>query len=137
MKLASARTIWFSETAPIKVVMELDCRVAHFFRGKQLFQNQETIEEKEDGSVVISFEVSNRMDFFQQVARWIPHFRIIDPPKFQEFVCERMQQAIELNRPLYRTQKDHHTPGILAALQKAFISILYPSEKGSFPYETE
>lgn len=97
--LSIARTLWFSENTPVRVVMELNQRVAHFFQAKQIFPSQETIEDRTDGSIVISFHVFNRMDFFQQVARWIPHFRIIDPPEFREFICERMQQAIELNKP--------------------------------------
>ena len=137
MKLSAARTLWFSEGVPVQVVMELDYRVAHFFREKQLFPAQEIIEEKNDGSITISFEVFNRMDFFQQVARWIPHFRIVDPPEFREFICERMQQAIELNRPLFRMQRGHHTLGGLVTLQKTLISILHSFKKNCLPPEPE
>jgi len=64
MKIAAAKTIWFSEKPPVKIFIEFDQRVAHFFRREQFFPAQEIIEENSDGSIVVSVEASNRMDFF-------------------------------------------------------------------------
>jgi predicted DNA-binding transcriptional regulator YafY len=96
-KLASARTIWFDEGEPVKVVVAFDGEVAHFFRRKQFFPAQEIKEEKADGSIIVSLEAANEMDFFQQAARWLPYFRVIEPPEYREFICEQARQALKLN----------------------------------------
>ncbi|MDA8429375.1 MAG: WYL domain-containing protein [Geobacteraceae bacterium] len=96
-KLTTARTIWFDEGDPVKVTLEIDEEVAHFFRRKQFFPAQEIKEDKADGSIIVTLEVANEMDFFQQVARWLPYFRVIEPPEYREFICEQARQALELN----------------------------------------
>ena len=99
-KLASARTIWFDDGEPLKVIVEFDEEVAHFFIRKQFFPAQEIKEEKSDGGVTVSFEVANEMDFFQLTARWMPYFRVIEPPEYREFICEQARQTLKLNTPL-------------------------------------
>jgi predicted DNA-binding transcriptional regulator YafY len=96
-RLSSARTIWFDEGEPTKVTVEFDKEVAHFFQRKKFFPAQEIVEEKEDGSIVLSLEASNKMDFFRQAARWMPYFRVIGPPEYHEFIRDLAQQALGLN----------------------------------------
>jgi predicted DNA-binding transcriptional regulator YafY len=98
-KLAAARTIWFDEGEPVKVTVEFDGEVSHFFRRKQFFPAQEIKEEKENGSIIVTLEAANEMDFFQQAARWMPYFRVIGPPEYREFIREQARQALELNTP--------------------------------------
>jgi predicted DNA-binding transcriptional regulator YafY len=96
-RLTFARTIWFDEGEPVRVTVEFDGEVAHFFRRKQFFPAQEIKEEKEDGSIIVSLEASNEMDFFQQVARWMPYFRVVEPPEYREFIRDQARQTLELN----------------------------------------
>ena len=123
-KLAIARTIWFSEGPPVKVIVEFDQRVAHFFQRKQFFPAQEIKEVNKDGSIIVLLEAANRMDFFLQAARWMPHFRIIDPPEFRELICERARLAFELNKPLQTKTKSDPAPWILTIARTSVKSLL-------------
>ena len=96
-RLNSARTIWFDEEEPVKVTVEFDEEVAHFFKRKQIFPAQEVKEEKANGNIVVSLESANEMDFFQQAARWMPYFTVISPPEYREFICEQARLTLESN----------------------------------------
>ena len=96
-KLASAHTIWFDEGEPVKVSVEFDAEVAHFFRRKQFFPEQQIVEEKEDGGIVLTMETANEMDFFQLIARWMPYFRVVEPPEYKKFIWEQARITAELN----------------------------------------
>ena len=126
LKLAGAKTIWFNEQTPVKVVVEFDQRVAHFFRREQFFSAQEIIEENNDGSIVITVEASNRMDFFLQAARWMPNFRIIHPPEFRQLIFEKALQTLERNKPLHVSLKNYQRQGALFAVRNSVLTLLRP-----------
>ncbi len=124
LKLAAAKTIWFSEGPPVKVIVEFDPRVAHFFRREQFFPAQEIIEENNDGSIVISVEASNRMDFFLQAARWLPNFRVIHPPEFRQLIFEKAQQTLERNKPLHVSLKNYEGQKVWPAVNNLTRTVL-------------
>ncbi len=94
--LHEARTIWFNEKQPDRVTVEFDREVAHFFERKSIFPRQEIVERKGNGNVVLSFDVHNEMDLREQVARWMPYFLVLDPPKYRAFI--RSMATVAANR---------------------------------------
>lgn len=95
--LKEARTAWFGSGDPVRVVVEFDAEVAHFFRRKRFFPGQEIVVEKDDGALIIAMTVANEMDFFEQVARWFPYFRIIEPAGYREFIRDQAKTAMARN----------------------------------------
>lgn len=95
--LKEARTVWFGSGELVRVVVEFDAEVAHFFRRKRFFSNQEIVAEKETGALVVAMMVANEMDFFEQIARWLPYFRVVEPAAYREFIREQAQLALDQN----------------------------------------
>jgi hypothetical protein len=52
-------------------------------RRKQFFRALEILEEREDGSIVVTMETANEMDFFQRIARWVPYVSVTGPPQYR------------------------------------------------------
>jgi predicted DNA-binding transcriptional regulator YafY len=137
MKLATAKNIWFTDATPVKVIVEFNQRVAHFFLRKQFFPTQKIIEENEDGSIVIAVEVSNRMDFFLQSARWMPNFRVIHPPEFRQLIYDKALQTLERNKPLHVSRKSYQKHGILFTVYNSVRTVLHPLERFWFAVQNQ
>jgi predicted DNA-binding transcriptional regulator YafY len=86
--LEKAQTIWFDDRETDKVSVEFDASVAHFFQRKNFFPHQEIVETRENGNIVVSFNVYNEMHFHEQTARWSPFFEVQAPLAYRKFVCQ-------------------------------------------------
>jgi predicted DNA-binding transcriptional regulator YafY len=95
--LSEAQTIWFQDKEPDRVTVEFDAEVAHFFERKSVFPRQEIVRKEKDGKVVVSFDVHNEMDFREQVARWMPYFRVVEPARYREYILALAAQAASRN----------------------------------------
>jgi hypothetical protein len=95
--LSDAQTIWFQDKEPDRVTVEFDSEVAHFFERKQIFPRQEIVRKEKDGRIVVSFDVHNEMDFREQVARWMPYFKVASPESYRGFVCSLSRDTLEKN----------------------------------------
>jgi len=95
--LEKAQTIWFDDRETEKVAVEFDASVAHFFRRKNFFPHQEIVQTRENGDIVVSFEVHNEMHFHEQTARWMPYFRVITPDAYRKRVCAIGLEAASRN----------------------------------------
>ena len=96
--LHEAKTIWFHEKEPDRVTVEFDAEVAHFFERKSIFPRQEIVRREGDGKVVVSFDVHNEMDFREQVARWMPYFRVVSPDTYRDYVCGMTRETLAKNQ---------------------------------------
>jgi len=95
--LEKAQTIWFDDRETEKVAVEFDATVAHFFRRKNFFPHQEIVQTRENGDIVVSFEVHNEMHFHEQTARWMPYFRVLSPDAYRKRVCAIGLEAASRN----------------------------------------
>jgi predicted DNA-binding transcriptional regulator YafY len=96
-RIYNAKTIWaLTQKDIVYVEAELSNRIAHKIlelKGKfDYFANQEILEEKEDGTIIIGFEVADdndvQVDFKYQVYRWLPDIKILSPDKYVDFIKE-------------------------------------------------
>jgi predicted DNA-binding transcriptional regulator YafY len=95
--LEKAQTIWFDDRETEKVAVEFDASVAHFFRRKNFFPHQEIVQTRENGDIVVSFDVHNEMHFHEQTARWMPYFRVLSPDAYRKRVCAIGLEAASRN----------------------------------------
>jgi predicted DNA-binding transcriptional regulator YafY len=63
----------------INVVVEVDSQKAKFFKAKKFLPSQKELELKDDGSLVLSFRVTQEMEMEELVKKWLPHMRVIEP----------------------------------------------------------
>ena len=96
--LSNAQTVWFHDRPPERVTVEFDPDVAHFFERKSFFPHQKVERKVAGGGVVVSFDVHNEMDFREQVARWMPHFRVLGPEKYRDYLVKLATTCAGKNR---------------------------------------
>ncbi len=94
MLLENAISVWFDERVkPYRVMLELSEEIAKYFKRKPLSKTQRVEEMREDGSMVISVEVTNDMEIIPIVKYWMPKIRVVAP--------ERIRNRIEKTLRLY------------------------------------
>ncbi|MFA5806883.1 MAG: hypothetical protein WC978_00770 [bacterium] len=50
-----------------------------------------------DGKIVVSFDIHNEMDFREQVARWMPFFKVVSPEKYRSYILDLCGKVTERN----------------------------------------
>jgi len=95
--LGDAQTIWFQDRQPDRVTVAFDAEVAHFFERKSIFPGQQVVGRREDGAIVVSFDAHNEMDFRTQIASWMPHFTVLEPASYREYIARVAARASERN----------------------------------------
>ena len=68
----------------IEVIVEVHRSKAQFFKAKKHLPSQKIIEEKKDGTLVLSFTVTQELEMIDIIKRWVPHMRVIEPKSLQE-----------------------------------------------------
>jgi len=79
------------EPAVVRLLVEPD--VAHLFREKDYHRSQVTEEEREDGRLVVSFEVAGLEDMAAWVRSWGPSVTVLDPPELAEQVAAEARRV--------------------------------------------
>jgi len=78
------------------VVVEVSTQKARFFKAKNFLPSQKTIEEKADGTLVLSFRVTQEMEMDELVKKWIPHMRIVTPLSLKHKIEEDLKQYLNI-----------------------------------------
>ncbi len=71
----------------IDVVVEVESEKAKFFKAKHFLPSQRVIETKDDGSLLLSFKVTQEMEMEELVKKWIPYMRVIEPQSLKETIA--------------------------------------------------
>jgi len=82
----------------VDVVVEVSPAKAKFFQAKKFLPSQNIVDKKEDGTLVVSFKVSNEFEVEELVKRWLPHLQVIKPVSLRSKVIEDLTQYLELQR---------------------------------------
>lgn len=85
--LDNSISVWFSQnTKPYKVVLNISKDVAKYFERKPISKSQITKSIYEDGSMVISVEITNDMEIIPFVKYWMPHIKVVEPTRIEETI---------------------------------------------------
>jgi len=76
-------SIWFSN-AKIEVILKVDAFASQFFKRRKVMAYQKILEEHEDGSLLISTQMTFEDEVLQFVRSMIPHITIVSPTSLQE-----------------------------------------------------
>ncbi|CAA6824629.1 MAG: Probable transcription regulator Cj0571 [uncultured Sulfurovum sp.] len=63
----------------IKIVLEVHGDKAYFFKSKKFLNSQTILEEKENGSLTVSYEVTQEIEIEELIKKWLPYVRVIEP----------------------------------------------------------
>jgi len=95
--LENSISVWFQkEVEPYRVTLALSPVVAKYFQRKPLSKTQRIEEMHEDGSMVISVEITDDMEIVPVVKYWLPHIRVYSPMHLKEMIMEDLKQYMKI-----------------------------------------
>jgi len=93
--LNNSANVWFSGKRSIHVeILVAETCVQHFKRRK-IFPTQEINNENEDGSMVVSFAVSNFDEIRHILKKWLPYIKILKPDEFKNDFVNEIKNWVE------------------------------------------
>ncbi|MDD3591868.1 MAG: WYL domain-containing protein [Sulfurovum sp.] len=90
--LDNSISVWFDkDVEPYKVTMQISSTVSKYFIRKPISKSQITESVHEDGSMMVSVEITDDMEIIPFVKYWMPHIRVLEPVRIEE----RLKKDIE------------------------------------------
>ncbi len=93
--LENAANIWFTHKKDTTVEILVDSEAAKHFKRRKIHPTQEIPEERQDGSLIVSFRVGRFEEIRPILQRWLPYIKILKPAKLQDELLEEMKQWIK------------------------------------------
>ena len=93
--LEHTHSAWFEDGMGYKVVIKVYPEIAYYFKQRNFLQSQKIIQEFEDGTLHISFEITHDEDIDNIIKSWLPHIEVIEPKYFKQKILQELQQYIE------------------------------------------
>jgi len=78
----------------VEAVLEVDAEKAYFFKNKNFLKSQKIIETKEDGNLLISYQVTQDIELEELVKRWIPYVKVIEPVSLREKIERDLREYL-------------------------------------------
>jgi predicted DNA-binding transcriptional regulator YafY len=79
----------------ISIVVKVDKPKAKFFRLKKHFPSQKLIEERPDGSLILSFAMTQELEVESFIKSWIPHIHVIEPLSLKTKISDDLKRYQE------------------------------------------
>ena len=79
----------------INVVLEVDKSKAFYFENKKYLKSQEE-KKQDDGSLLVSFKVTQEMEIEELIKRWIPFVKVIEPKSLKEKIDSDLKKYLSL-----------------------------------------
>ena len=94
--LDNSLSIWFDHTVePYKVKLFISSEVSKYFSRKPISKTQVTEALNEDGSMVVTVEITDDMEIIPLVLYWIPYIRVIEPIEIQQIIEDDLKNYLE------------------------------------------
>lgn len=79
----------------IDVVLEVDKSKAYYFENKKYLKSQEE-KKQDDGSLLLTFKVTQEMEIEELVKRWIPFVKVIEPISLKEKIESDLRSYLNI-----------------------------------------
>ena len=94
--LDNSISVWFEQDKePYKVTLQISSTVAKYFQRKPISKSQIIESLHEDGSMVVSIEITDDMEIIPFVKYWIPHIRILEPLRIDKAINDDLKSYIK------------------------------------------
>ena len=80
--LDKTHSAWFEEGNCFEVKIKVYKNIAHYFKQRDFLQSQIIEEELDDGSLIVSFEVSHDEDIDNIIKSWLPDIEVLEPKRY-------------------------------------------------------
>ena len=92
--LEHTHTAWFEDGGNFEVTVKVGPKIAEFFRLRKHLSSQEILEEFEDGSLLISFDVSTDEDVDNLIKSWLPDIEVVTPQRFRNRIAKELEMYL-------------------------------------------
>lgn len=92
--LEKANSAFYRDGNSFEVIVKVHKEVALYFKSKDFLESQEILEEYEDGSLKVRFEVSHDEDIDNIIKSWLPHIEILEPKRFRDKLLHELESYI-------------------------------------------
>lgn len=93
--LDNSISIWFQkDVEPYSVVLQISSEVSKYFMRKPISKSQVTESLDEDGSMVVSVEITNDMEIIPLVKYWMPNIEVLEPTRIKEKIKKDFEKYL-------------------------------------------
>ncbi|HQB28393.1 MAG: WYL domain-containing transcriptional regulator [Candidatus Methanofastidiosum sp.] len=96
--LKDSTSVWFTNKQDIEIVIMVDAERSHYFKRKKMYPTQKILEEKADGSIVVSYHVGDYHAIWNMIKSWIPYVAILKPEHLKEQLLKDVRKWIKWQR---------------------------------------
>jgi len=89
------QTPWYQDEEEFEVVLEVLGEIAHYFKRKKHLNSQKILEERMDGSLLITFTVTHEEEVDNLIKSWLPHIKVISPKSLAERIKKDLISYLE------------------------------------------
>jgi predicted DNA-binding transcriptional regulator YafY len=79
----------------IEVIVEISAIKAQHFKAKKHLPSQKIVEEKEDGTLVLSYEVTQDMEMNEVIKKWLPYLKVLSPNSLKESIEKDLREYLQ------------------------------------------
>lgn len=92
--LNNVHSAFFEDGNSFEVKVSINKKVAHFFKLRNILPTQKIIKEYEDGSLIITFDVSHYEDIDNIIKSWLPDIKVIEPIEYKEKLESELKEFL-------------------------------------------
>ncbi|MDR2401260.1 MAG: WYL domain-containing protein [Deferribacteraceae bacterium] len=81
----------------VEAAVLIDVDVADYFKDRDIFISQKLAEEKQDGSIKLTFSAADKLDFILQAAPWACFIKVLSPKKYRNAFANYLKIALKKN----------------------------------------
>lgn len=89
--LKNVHSAFFEDGDTFEVVVKVYPEIAHYFESRDFLQSQKVQEKLDDGSLIVSFEVSHDEDIDNIIKSWLPHIEVLEPKRFRDKLHDELK----------------------------------------------
>ena len=78
----------------VDVVVEVSEEKARFFKLKKHLPSQRTVQQKENGNLILAYRVTHPRELKELVKKWIPHIKVIEPSSLKEEIEKELREYL-------------------------------------------
>ncbi|WP_428739698.1 helix-turn-helix transcriptional regulator [Sulfurimonas sp.] len=93
--LENVHSAWFDDGNSFEVQVKIKPQIAQYFKLKKHLTSQKIIEEKEDGTLIVSFEVSHDEDVDNLIKAWIPYIEVLTPKRLRDKIIKELSTYLD------------------------------------------
>lgn len=80
----------------VDVIIEVSPSKARFFKAKKFLPSQQELEPKDDGTLVLSFKVTQEIEMIELIKKWLPYLKVIKPLSLKESIEKDLKEYLEI-----------------------------------------